>query len=90
MRRPPTNVDVELEHMPAHQSGPVFRCEINIAVPGEKSVLRAESIETDMYAAIDTCVPKVKEQLDKESHKQDTLVRRGGARLKELMRKIWS
>lgn len=89
MRKTPTNVDVELEHMPAHHSGPVFRCEINIAMPGEKQVLRGESVETDMYAAIDTCVPKIKEQLNKESDRRESLVRRGGRRLKELTRKLW-
>jgi len=85
----PTNIDVELERMTGHQSGQIFRCEINIALPGEKSILRAESSETDMYAAIDTCIPKIKEQLERERDRRETLVKRGGRKLKDMMRNFW-
>ena len=87
IRRNPINVDVELEHLTGQHSGPVFRCEINFEIPKEKKILRAESTETDMYAAIDTCMPKIKEQLDKEWDKRDTLARRGGRALKRLLRR---
>src|SRR3989338_6980176 len=83
----PTNIDVELDHQTRHNSGPIFRCEIMYAFPREKHILRAESTETDMYAAIDTCMPKIKEQLDKEWDKRDTLARRGGRALKRLLRR---
>ncbi len=85
----PINTDVELEHFPAHHSGPIFRCEIMYTMPGDGQVLRAEATEADMYAAIDVCLPKIKEQLDKSGQKHDALVRRGGRKLKEMMRRFW-
>jgi len=85
----PTNIDVELDHQTRHNSGPIFRCEIMYAFPREKHVLRAESTETDMYAAIDTCVPKIKLQIDQESDKRETAVKRGGRKLKEMLRGFW-
>jgi len=88
-REQPLNIDVELEHMPKHSSGPVFRCEIMFELPNEKTMLRAESVEEDMYAAIDTCVPKIKEQLTKESDRRETIIKRSGRKLKEMMRGWW-
>src|SRR3989338_9731178 len=85
----PINIDIELEYMPAHHSGPVFRCEINVEMPGQKSMLRADSTESDMYAAIDTCIPKIKEQLDKQRDRRDTRIRRGGRAFKEMLRRFW-
>lgn len=54
---------VELERSRHHRSG-FFRCEVNLDVPQEH-VLRAESTETEMYAAIDTVIPKLKEEIEK-------------------------
>lgn len=85
----PQNIDIELSRETGHNSGPVFRCEIMFEMPYEKFMLRAESTETDMYAAIDTCVPKIKEQLDKERHRRDTMVKRGGRKLKEMISRWW-
>ena len=85
----PTNIDVELEHMTTHHSGPIFRCEINIKIPSEQFVLRADSTQEDMYAAIDTCLPKIKERLEKERHKNEALLKKGGRKFKEMMRSFW-
>lgn len=54
---------VELGRSTHHQSG-FFRCEVNLDVP-QKLVLRAESTEPDLYAAIDMVIPKLKEQIEK-------------------------
>lgn len=86
----PLNIDVELEHKTAHHSGPIFRCEIMFEMPGDKKLFRAESTQEDMYAAIDTCIPKIKEQLDKERDKKQTLEKKRGRKLKEMLRKFWS
>lgn len=59
---------VELETSHHHQSG-FFRCVVNLDVP-QKHVLRAESTEADMYAAIDSVVPKLKEEIEKVKGKQ--------------------
>lgn len=55
---------VELEHPRHHEKG-FFRCEINLDIAGHPLVIRAESTEADLYAAIDTTVPKLREQLEK-------------------------
>lgn len=54
---------VELEQSTHHQSG-FFRCEVNLDVP-QKQVMRAESTLPDLYAAIDECIPKLREQIEK-------------------------
>lgn len=54
---------VELETSTHHQTG-FFRCEVNLDMP-EMAVLRAESTEPDLYAAIDAVVPKLREQIEK-------------------------
>jgi len=59
---------VELERSTHHQTG-FFRCEVNLDVP-QKHVLRAESTEVDLYAAIDTVIPKLREEMEKMKGKQ--------------------
>lgn len=54
---------VELEASTHHQTG-FFRCEVNLDMP-EMVILRAEAIEPDLYAAIDTVIPKLREQIEK-------------------------
>lgn len=68
---------VELEASAHHQKG-FFRCEVNLDVP-QKHVLRAESTKSDMYAAIDTVVPKLREEIEKikaQTRSQDRNARR--------------
>lgn len=59
---------VELEGSTHHQSG-FFRCEVNLEVP-QKHVMRAESTEPDIYAAIDLTIPKLYEQIQTFKGKQ--------------------
>lgn len=54
---------VELETSTHHQKG-FFRCEVNLDLP-HMQVIRAESVNGDLYAAIDLVVPKLKEQLER-------------------------
>jgi putative sigma-54 modulation protein len=81
----PINIDIELERETGHHSGLIYRCEINVDMPHEKKVLRAASREIDLYAAIDTCIPKMKDQLEEERQKRDTLIKKGGRELKEML-----
>ena len=60
---------IELEASTHHLKG-FFRCEVNLDVP-QKYVLRAEATETDMYAAIDAVVPKLREEMEKMSRNDD-------------------
>lgn len=73
---------VELETSTHHQSG-FFRCEVNLEVPG-KYVLRAESTESDMYAAIDAVIPKLKDEIEKYKGKHNQQNRRLGRYLKSI------
>ena len=69
---------VELGTSTHHHSGEIFRCEVNLDLP-EMQVIRAESTETDLYAAIDTVIPKLHEQIEKHKGKhraKDRLLRR--------------
>src|SRR3989344_9658170 len=59
---------VELERSTHHQTG-FFRCAVNLDVP-QKHVLRAENTEVDLYAAIDTVIPKLREEIEKIKGKQ--------------------
>ncbi len=56
-------VDVELEVDKKHKSGEIYRSEVTMYVP--RDVLRATEKATDMYAAIDLVIPKLKKQIEK-------------------------
>lgn len=58
-----------------HQSGDIFRCEVNLSVP-ERGVIRADSTEENLYAAIDTVIPKLKEQIETYKGKRSAQDRR--------------
>jgi putative sigma-54 modulation protein len=59
--------DVELEVDRKHRSGEIFRAEVMLFVP--RDVLRATEQATDMYAAIDLVMPKLKRQIEKYKDK---------------------
>ena len=68
---------VELETSTHHQKG-FFRCEVNLDMP-HNEVIRAESTESDLYAAIDLAVPKLREQLERHrgrAHGDDRRIKR--------------
>lgn len=54
---------VELEILRSESRGDRYRCEVMIFVP--KDLIRGEETATDMYAAIDLVIPKLKRQLEK-------------------------
>ena len=65
-------VYVELEFEKKHQSGKVFRVEVDIQPHGHY----AEARGNDFYEAMDLLIPKIKEQLTKEKDKRISLRRR--------------
>lgn len=72
-----TEARVELEASVHHQSG-FFRCEVNLDLP-HMEVIRAESTEPDLYAAIDLVVPKLRSELARHKgrkHGQDRRLKR--------------
>lgn len=60
-------IDVEVDKNRHHKKGEVFHVRTNIDVPG-KSLIRAEDMSPDMYAAVDLCQKQLEMQL---SHVRD-------------------
>ena len=73
---------VELEKDKHHQTGLVFRAEVNMMVGGK--MMRAEALSEDIYASVDLVVPKLKEQISKFKDKKNTLSRQGARDAKRL------
>jgi len=78
------NVDIgkTTEH---HQSGPYYRAEFNLHVAGKNLIAEAE--EEDLYAAIDEAKSELARQLRKHYDKRETMLRKGGRKLKAMFRR---
>ena len=76
--------DVELEKVTEHQSGKIHRAEINLRVAGK--LYRAEATEDQMELAIDIMRDEVKKELRRDTEKQHSLLKRGGQKVKEMLR----
>lgn len=70
-----------------HNSGDIFKAEINIMVPGGKQVY-ATSEEPDLYTAIDIVRDEAEREIVSLKNKKDTLFRRGAIRIKNLLKRI--
>ena len=80
-------VDVEIGRKTRHhQTGDIFRAEININ-SGSKS-FRAVSERADLYSAIDEVKHEILQELRTDKSKSMRLVRRGGQKIKSLMRNL--
>ena len=79
----PAVCDAEFEKETAHQSGDVFRVEVNLEVNGK--LYRADATLGSFEQAID----EVRDELDKElrraNDKRDTMMKRGGRALKKML-----
>ncbi|MEX0924622.1 MAG: ribosome-associated translation inhibitor RaiA [Candidatus Paceibacterota bacterium] len=67
-----------------HKTGEVYRAEFNLHIAGKD--LYAEAEEIDLYAAIDEARDDLERQLKSHQKKQTTLLRKGGKKLKEMLR----
>ena len=67
-----------------HNSGDVFRTEINISVRGKQ--FRAVSEKSDLYVAIDDMKDELIRELNSYKDKERTLMRRGAGMIKNLLR----
>jgi len=70
-----------------HKRGDVFRAEINFTVGG--TLFRTVSVQSDLYAAIDEAKDEMQRDLRKKKNKHIEMMRRGGAKLKELFRNFY-
>jgi len=73
-------VKVELEMLTQKHTDKIFRAEVMIDAPHH--VYRAESREADLYAAIDTVIPKVVVQIEKVKNKRVAKTRKAVRQVK--------
>lgn len=76
--------EVEFEKVPSHKTGNVCRVEINIFVAGD--VFRAETTEATFEAALDVVKDELDQEMRRTHKKRNSLFRRGGRKLKEMIR----
>jgi len=67
-----------------HNSGDVFRAEVNVSVRGKQ--FRAVSEKEDLYAAVDDVRTELVRELTSHKDKERTLFRKGAGMIKDLLR----
>jgi ribosomal subunit interface protein len=70
-----------------HKQGDIFRAEINLTYNGKQ--VRAVSETEDLYNSIDQMRDEVFREVKKQKGRERSLVRRGGKRVKDMMRGVW-
>jgi ribosomal subunit interface protein len=80
--------EIEIEKIVSHQTGDVFRAEINLSIAGGH--LRAEAKEETILNAIDKARSDVLMELRKTKGKRLRLLRRGGTAIKGFMHSVGS
>ena len=76
--------EVEFEKLLSHNSGDIYRVEVNIWLSGE--LYRAVSTKETFEAAIDLVRDDLDRELSKDHDKRQTMIRKGGREIKEAMR----
>ncbi|MDE2172616.1 MAG: ribosome-associated translation inhibitor RaiA [Patescibacteria group bacterium] len=80
--------DVELARTTDHhRKGDIFKAEIHIVGAGRNLYAQAE--RPDLYSAIDGVQREILAELKASKGKRVSLVRRSGARLKNIMKGLW-
>jgi len=80
--------DVELAKTTGHQNkGDIFRAEVHIVGPGKN--LYASSEKIDLYTAIDDVRDEIRRELKSKKDKDVSAIRRGGARVKAMVKGLW-
>lgn len=68
-----------------HREGEVFLAEASISLNGE--CYHADEVSDDLYAAIDTVQSELERMITGTKKKKESLVRRGGRRIKDTIRR---
>ncbi len=80
-------VDVEVGQTTRHhQSGDIYRAEINVTIG--KTVFRAVQETEDLFTSIDVAKDQMLGELRSFKGKRISLARRGGQKIKALMRRL--
>jgi putative sigma-54 modulation protein len=69
-----------------HRSGDVFRAEVRLAFSGQDHYAVVE--KEDLYAAIDEVKDEIVREVTGGKKKRETLVRKGGAKIKGLIKRL--
>lgn len=76
--------EVEMEKLAEHQSGKIYRVEVNLYVAGKMH--RAEATEEQIEKAIDVVRGEIKRELRRTNGKRQSLLRRGSQAIKDMLR----
>jgi ribosomal subunit interface protein len=76
--------EVEFEKVAPHKSGNLCRVEVNVWVNG--TLHRAEAVGQTYEAAVDVVRDELSQEMRKAHKKRNSLIRRGGRKIKEMMR----
>lgn len=76
--------EVEFEKVADNHSGPVFRVEANLHLHGK--LYRAEATLESFEQAIDEVKSELEKELRRAHDKRETLIKKGGKKIKEMMR----
>ncbi len=76
--------EIELEKVAEHQSGKIYRVEVNLKAGGK--LFRADATEEQIEQAIDEVRDEVRAEILRVNGKRQSLVRRGRQALKNMLR----
>lgn len=71
-----------------HKNGDVFRTEINLHMAGKN--LRAVSEMDELFASIDIAKDEIIREIQSNKDKKISLIKRGGAKIKNLIKGVFS
>ena len=69
-----------------HQKGDLFRTEFNLEIAG--GFYRAVASELNIHTSMDVAIEELLVQLRKHKERRMTMIRRGGAKIKDLVRRF--
>ena len=88
VNEPTLQIDVELgQTTKHHQSGDIFRAEISVHIGGQS--FRAVSERSDLFSAIDNVKDEIMRELRSYKGKKLSLVKKGGQKLKAMIRNFY-
>ncbi len=70
-----------------HKNGDIFKAEIHIVAMDTNIYASAE--KEDLYVAIDSVKDEILREIKSSNSKRRSLIRRGGARIKNILKGIW-
>lgn len=80
-------IDIEIgKTTKHHQTGDVFRAEFNLRTSA--GYFRTIAEEASVFAAIDMAEEKLLQEVRHRKHREQSVIRRTGARIKEAMRRF--